>query len=233
MKPILSIIAVVLAIIFTSCTSVSSNSQTSVNKDNNNKDKYENKLIKRKTDREMKTNNNKEIAVFGAGCFWCVEAVFQELKGVHSVESGYTGGTVKNPTYNEICTGETGHAEVAKITYDPDVISFEILLSVFFKTHDPTTLNSQGADRGTQYRSAIFFISELQKEIANRIIIELNSEKAYPNPIVTEVTKLDVYYQAEDYHQDYYKNNPNQGYCTYVIQPKIEKFRKVFKENLK
>ena len=233
MKPISCTIVIVLAIIFTSCTNVSSNSQTSVNKNNGNKDKYENKLKKRKTDREMKTNNNKEIAVFGAGCFWCVEAVFQELKGVYSVESGYTGGSVKNPTYNEICTGETGHAEVAKITFDLDVISFEILLSVFFKTHDPTTLNSQGADRGTQYRSAIFYTSESQKETAQRIINELNTEKAYPDPIVTEVTKLGVYYPAEDYHQDYYKNNANQGYCIYVIQPKMEKFRKVFKDNLK
>lgn len=233
MKPKLNIFLLVLVVILISSTCVSNNSQTSVNKQDriiskNGKNQKETKLKE-----EMKTNNNKEIAIFGAGCFWCVEAVFQELKGVYSVESGYTGGTVKNPTYKEICTGETGHAEVAKITYDPDVISFEFLLSVFFKTHDPTTLNFQGTDKGTQYRSAIFYTSESQKETAQRIINELNAEKAYPNPIVTEITKLGKYYEAEDYHQDYFKNNPTQGYCTYTIQPKIEKLRKVFKENLK
>ncbi len=174
-----------------------------------------------------------EIAIFGAGCFWCVEAVFEDIKGVYKVESGYTGGKVKNPTYKEVCTGMTGHAEVAKITYNPDEVSFEFLLSVFFKTHDPTALNYQGNDHGTQYRSAIFYTSEAQKMAAEKIIKELNEEKAYPKPIVTEVTKFDVFYPAEDYHQNYYKNNPNQGYCQYVIQPKVEKFRKVFKEYLK
>ncbi|RLD66013.1 MAG: peptide-methionine (S)-S-oxide reductase [Bacteroidetes bacterium] len=217
----LNLFTLVFVALFISCTSINTNSQTLDNQGND--DKY----------KGMNSNNKKEIAVFGAGCFWCVEAVFEELKGVHSVESGYTGGTVKNPSYNEICTGETGHAEVAKITYDPDIICYEVLLSVFFKTHDPTTLNSQGADRGTQYRSAIFYTTDTQKKIAQRIINELNVEKVYPNPIVTEVTQLGKYYQAEDYHQNYYKNNPNQGYCTYVIQPKMEKFRKVFKENLK
>ncbi len=161
------------------------------------------------------------------------EAVFQELKGVHKVESGYTGGITKNPSYKEICTGETEHAEVARITYNPEIISFEILLSVFFKTHNPTTLNAQGADKGTQYRSAVFYTSEKQKETAQQIINQLNAEKAYPNPIVTEVTELGKYYPAEDYHQDYFKNNPDQGYCTYVIQPTMEKFRKVFKDYLK
>lgn len=181
----------------------------------------------------FKASSNTEIAVFGAGCFWCVEAVFQEVNGVISVESGYTGGTYDNPTYKEISTGKTGHAEVARITFDSDVVSFETLLAVFFKTHNPTTLNVQGADRGTQYRSAIFYTTENQKETAERIITELNLEKAYPNPIVTEVTPLTKFWVAENYHQDYYKNNPNQGYCQYVIQPKLEKFRKVFKENLK
>ncbi len=174
-----------------------------------------------------------EIAIFGAGCFWCVEAVFEDIKGVYKVESGYTGGKVKNPTYKEVCTGMTGHAEVAKITYNPDEVSFEFLLSVFFKTHDPTALNYQGNDHGTQYRSAIFFTSEAQKIAAEKIIKQLNEEKAYPKPIVTEVTKFEVFYSAEDYHQNYYKNNPNQGYCQYVIQPKVEKFRKVFKDYLK
>lgn len=174
-----------------------------------------------------------EVAVFGAGCFWCVEAVFQELKGVYSVESGYTGGTYANPTYKEVSSGKTGHAEVAKITYDPSIVSFETLLAVFFKTHDPTTLNYQGADHGTQYRSAIFYANDYQKETAERIIKELNAEKAYPKPIVTEVVPLTKFWVAENYHQDYYSNNPSQGYCTYVIQPKLEKFRKVFKDQLK
>lgn len=174
-----------------------------------------------------------ETAVFGAGCFWCVEAVFQELKGVHSVESGYAGGNYANPTYKEVSTGQTGHAEVARIMYDPEVISYETLLAVFFKTHDPTTLNYQGADHGSQYRSVIFYTTEYQKNAANRIITKLNKEQAYPNPIVTEVEPLTKFWIAENYHQDYYSNNPKQGYCSYVIQPKVEKFRKVFGEYLK
>lgn len=174
-----------------------------------------------------------ETAVFGAGCFWCVEAVFQELKGVYSVESGYAGGDYANPTYKEVTSGKTGHAEVARIKYDPKIISYETLLAVFFKTHDPTTLNYQGADHGTQYRSAIFYTNEYQKTTSNRIIKELNEEHAYPNTIVTEVSPLTKFWVAENYHQDYYSTNPNQGYCTYVIQPKMEKFRKVFKDQLK
>ncbi len=182
-----------------------------------------------------KSEGKKELqtAVFGAGCFWCVEAVFQEVKGVYSVESGYAGGTYVNPTYQEVTTGKTGHAEVARISYDASVVSYETLLAIFFQTHDPTTLNYQGADRGTQYRSAIFYVNDFQKETAVRIIFALNKEKAYPHPIVTEVTPLGVFYVAENYHQNYYKNNSEQGYCTYVIQPKMEKFRKVFKDKLK
>ena len=226
MKTLLNKIPFVLILIFVSCTGIDSNLQTSSFK--------EAKLFKN-NNIEMKKMDakKKEIAVLGAGCFWCIEAVFQELKGVYKVESGYTGGTVKKPTYTEVCTGRTGHAEVARITFNPDVISFGFLLSVFFKTHDPTTLNAQGADRGTQYRSAIFYTNEAQKKIAQDIIKRLNSEKAYPNPVVTEVTKLGVFYKAENYHQDYYKNNPKQAYCTYVIQPKVEKFRKAFKDYLK
>ena len=174
-----------------------------------------------------------ELATLGAGCFWCVEAVFQELKGVYNVESGYTGGTVKNPTYAQIGTGQTGHAEVAQITYDPEAISFETILSVFFQTHDPTTLNQQGADRGTQYRSAVFYHNAGQKNAAETIIKELNKENVYPNPIVTEVTALGDYYPAEDYHQNYFSLNPDKQYCAFVIQPKVDKFRKVFKEYLK
>ena len=182
---------------------------------------------------DVTPDKNSAIIVLGAGCFWCVEAVFQELKGVYSVESGYSNGKVKAPTYKEVCTGNTGCAEVAKITYNPEEISFETLLSVFFTTHDPTTMNRQGNDVGTQYRSGIFYLTEEQKEIANRVIKELNEGGAYPTKIVTEVTALKDYSKAEDYHQNYYSNNPTQGYCSYVIQPKVEKFRKVFKEHLK
>jgi len=171
-------------------------------------------------------------ATLGAGCFWCVEAVFQELKGVYKVESGYTGGSLDNPSYQDVTTGMSGHAEVARIVYDPEVLSFELLLSVFFQTHDPTTLNRQGADIGSQYRSEIFYHNEEQRETAERIISELDKSGAYANPIVTKVSKLGKYFVAEGYHQDFYLNNPNQGYCTYVIKPKLEKFRKVFKEYL-
>jgi peptide-methionine (S)-S-oxide reductase len=188
--------------------------------------------FKPKDDKKME-NQKQEIAIFGAGCFWCVEAVFEDLKGVLKVESGYTGGKIKNPTYKEVCSGLTGHAEVARITFNPDIISFETLLSVFFKTHDPTTLNFQGNDRGTQYRSSIFYTSDNQKESSERIISELNAEKVYPNPIVTEVSKFEVFYIAEDYHQNYYKQNMNESYCQYVIQPKVDKFKKVFKQYLK
>ncbi len=172
-------------------------------------------------------------ATLGAGCFWCVEAVFQEVNGVYVVESGYTGGNIPNPTYREVSSGLSGHAEVTRLVYDPRVVSFETLLSIFFQTHDPTTLNRQGADVGTQYRSEIFYHNKEQKEAAENIIAQLNKSGAYENPIVTRVSPLTDYYLAEDYHQNYYLNNPNQGYCAYVIQPKMEKFRKVFKEYLK
>lgn len=176
---------------------------------------------------------NKEIAVFGAGCFWCVEAVFTELKGVESVTPGYTGGNTTNPTYKDICTGTTNHAEVAKIIFDPTIITFDELLEVFWTTHDPTTLNSQGADHGTQYRSVIYYTSTIQKEKATEYKSKLNNSNAWENPVVTEIAQLGVFYTAENYHNDYYKNNPNQGYCRMVIQPKVEKFRKVFEDKLK
>ncbi|MFN8258702.1 MAG: peptide-methionine (S)-S-oxide reductase MsrA [Bacteroidales bacterium] len=194
---------------------------------------HENKDFENKIKNVEMENQKRETAVFGAGCFWCVEAVFQDVKGVYSVESGYSGGKTKNPTYKEVCSGLTGHAEVVKITFNPELVSFETLLGIFFKTHDPTTLNYQGNDRGTQYRSVIFYTSDSQKTAAEKIIAELNSEKAYPNPIVTEVTKFDAFYEAEDYHQDYYNFNKEQPYCQYVIQPKLEKFRKVFGKYLK
>ena len=178
-------------------------------------------------------NANLEVATFGGGCYWCIEAIFQRLEGVEKVESGFSGGQVKNPTYREVCTGATGHAEVIQITFDTTEISFEEILKVFFTMHDPTTLNQQGNDIGTQYRSAIFYHNEAQKKVSEEIIAALNQAKAYPSPIVTEVTPFDVFYKAEDYHQNYYNDNSGEGYCRYVIQPKIEKFEKVFKDRLK
>jgi peptide-methionine (S)-S-oxide reductase len=174
-----------------------------------------------------------EEATLGAGCFWCIEAVFEELNGVISVESGYTGGHVENPTYRQISTGTTGHVEVARIVYDPNVLSFKEVLEVFWMTHDPTTLNRQGNDVGTQYRSAIFCHNDTQKELAEFYKSELTESGAFPAPIVTEIVPLGPYYKAEEYHQNYYELNPNQGYCQYVIQPKLEKFRKAFSSKLK
>ena len=163
-------------------------------------------------------------AIFGAGCFWCVEAIFSQLDGVESVVSGYTGGNTKNPTYEDICTGQTNHVEVCKIIYDSDIISFENLLKAFFESHDPTTLNKQGADVGTQYRSAIFYVDNDQKKVSEKYKNLLNNSDEFRNSIVTEITKLDIFYEAENYHQNYYKNNPNQPYCKFVIKPKLDKF---------
>ena len=181
----------------------------------------------------MSQSNKNEVAILGAGCFWCVEAVFEELQGVVSVESGYIGGTVENPTYKQICTGNTGHAEVARVTFNPEILTFKEVLEVFWKTHDPTTLNRQGADVGTQYRSAVFYLSESQKEEAEHYKQRLNESGAYAAPIITEITKAGKYYPAENYHQDYFLQNPDQGYCRYVIQPKLEKFRAAFADKLK
>lgn len=178
-------------------------------------------------------NSNKESATFGAGCFWCVEAVFERLNGVEKVISGYSGGTVPNPTYEEVCNGTTGHAEVCQIIYDPQKISYKELLEVFWSTHDPTTLNRQGNDVGTQYRSAIFYHNEEQKKLAEEYKRKLTEAKIFDNPIVTEITKLNKFYEAEKYHQDYYNNNKYQPYCMFVITPKLEKFKKVFQEKLK
>lgn len=182
---------------------------------------------------QQTSSGQKETATFGGGCFWCTEAIFKSLKGVEKVESGYSGGKVKNPTYKEVCTGETGHAEVIQITFDPAVISFHELLKVFWETHDPTTLNRQGADVGTQYRSVIFYHSPQQKEIAEKYKAELNKENVFNKPVVTQITAFDTFYKAENYHQNYYANNSTQGYCQIVIVPKLEKFRKIFKDKLK
>ena len=174
-----------------------------------------------------------EVTTLGAGCFWCVEAIFQELKGVVKVESGYMGGQIKNPSYKEVCTGRTGHAEVAQISFDSSVISFQEILEVFWQTHDPTTLNRQGADVGTQYRSAIFYHNDEQKRVAEELKSKLNEANAFSNPIVTEIAELDTFYVAENYHQDYYKQNGEQGYCRMVIKPKLDKFHKVFQDKVK
>ncbi|HXO76328.1 MAG TPA: peptide-methionine (S)-S-oxide reductase MsrA [Puia sp.] len=174
-----------------------------------------------------------DTATFGTGCFWCTEAVFQELKGVVKVTSGYMGGTVANPSYEEVCTGTTGHAECLQIVYDPSVITFDELLEVFWESHDPTQLNRQGNDVGTQYRSAIFYHDAQQKEKAEHYKTQLNKEGAYPKPIVTEVTPASAFYAAEDYHQNYYNTHGSQPYCYLVIRPKVEKFEKVFKAKLK
>jgi peptide-methionine (S)-S-oxide reductase len=174
-----------------------------------------------------------EVATFGGGCFWCLEAVYTMLKGVVSVVSGYAGGKVSNPTYREVCNGTTGHAEVVQVTFDPQVISFKDLVDVFFTIHDPTTPNRQGADVGTQYRSAIFFHSPAQREIAEAAITALNDAQVWKNAIVTEVTPYSDFYRAENYHQDYYASNPNQPYCRVVVAPKVAKARQYFLEKLK
>ena len=183
--------------------------------------------------KKSKMSDKLEIATLANGCFWCTEAIFQRLNGVEKVTSGYSGGKVKNPTYNDVTSGETGHAEVIQIQFDPAVITFQEILEVFFATHDPTTLNRQGYDVGTQYRSAIFYHSTAQKEVAEAFIKALTDAKVFDKKIVTEVTPFDAFYDAEAYHQNYYNNNKNQGYCVAVINPKLEKFIKKYKDKLK
>lgn len=206
-------ILIVGVILFSSCMGISQNKE---------------KIMSKKKDMEKL-----DTAVFGSGCFWCTEAIFEEVKGVKKAESGYAGGEVSNPTYREVCSGATGHAEVVRVLYDPEEVGFEELLEIFWKTHNPTTLNRQGADVGTQYRSVIFYTSENQKQIAERIKKELDESGAWDNPIVTEIVPLDKFYPAEEHHQDYFEKNPYEGYCQFVIGPKMKKFRKVFQEQLK
>lgn len=182
---------------------------------------------------KIKVKEGMEVATFAGGCFWCTEAVFLEIKGVEKVVSGYIGGKTKNPTYKDICTGETGHAEAIQITFNPNEVVYEDLLEVFFATHDPTTLNRQGADVGTQYRSEIFYHSEAQKTKAENYIQLLEKEKLYDKKIVTKVSSATIFYPAEDYHQNYYNQNSSQGYCQMVIAPKLEKLRKYYKSKLK
>jgi peptide-methionine (S)-S-oxide reductase len=184
----------------------------------------------------MKTTNTgvaQEEITFGGGCFWCTEAIFLEVRGVQKVESGYAGGSVINPTYEDVCSGRTGHAEVVQIVFNPEIISLEKILQIFFATHDPTTPNRQGADIGTQYRSVIFYRNIQQKETVDKVIGQLKKLKAYKDPVVTEVVPWKSFYRAEDYHQNYFQQNPQQAYCRIIINPKLEKFRKVFRDNLK
>jgi len=179
------------------------------------------------------TNDGRDVATLAGGCFWCLEAAFDQLKGVERVQSGYAGGSVTDPTYEQVCTGRTGHAEVVQIRFDPGVISYHDLLEVFFVVHDPTTPNRQGTDVGTQYRSAVFYHTPEQKAEAERVIAELNGAKVWDDPIVTEVVPLEAFYPAEAYHRDYYRRNPNQGYCQAVIAPKVAKVRKRYFAKLK
>ena len=179
------------------------------------------------------TENINEKITLGGGCFWCLETIYREIKGVEKVLSGYSGGSAVNPTYEDVCSGKTGHAEVVQITFNPQIITAEKLLQIFFATHDPTTLNRQGADAGTQYRSIIFYRNQKQKDVIDKVIGELKRDKVYKNPIVTEVVPFKFFYTAEEYHQNYYQKNPDQSYCRIVINPKLKKFQKTFQDNLK
>jgi peptide-methionine (S)-S-oxide reductase len=180
-----------------------------------------------------KSGPKKALATFGGGCFWCTEAVFEVTEGVSAAVSGYSGGRIPNPTYEAVCTGQTGHAEVIQVEYDPNVISYEKLLEIFFRTHDPTTLNRQGPDVGTQYRSVIFYQDNEQRTIAEEVITALNKSRAFSAPVVTQVAPLEAFFPAETYHQDYFAKNPNQGYCRAVVGPKVEKYRKAFADLIK
>ncbi len=181
----------------------------------------------------MDTTHTREVATLAGGCFWCLQPLFDELQGVEGVEVGYSGGHVPHPAYEQVCTDRTGHAEAVQITFDPSIISYEELLRVFFSVHDPTTLNRQGADVGTQYRSAIFCHTPEQKATTERVVGELEEMKAWGKPVVTEITPITAFYRAEDYHQDYFRKNPWQGYCRAIIAPKVTKFHKTFREKLK
>ncbi len=210
-------VSIILSLVFTACTG----KEKSMSKED-----YKQSI-------QLKVAEGMEIATFAGGCFWCTEAIFLDIKGVQKVVSGYIGGTTKNPTYKEVCTGTTGYAEAIQITYDPKEVAYEDLLEVFFGTHDPTTLNRQGADVGTQYRSEVFYHSLAQKEKAEKYIALIEKEKLYDNKVVTKVTSASEFYPAEDYHQNYYNQNSSQGYCQMVIAPKLEKLRKYYKSKLK
>jgi peptide-methionine (S)-S-oxide reductase len=224
MKSVLALLTVTMTTLFSCAQKSPATTTMTMDKNNNTSSATADPSASLKTD----------TATFANGCFWCTEAIFEELDGVISAESGYTGGETKNPTYKEVCSGETGHAEALQIVYDPAKITFDELLEVFWQTHDPTTLNRQGADVGTQYRSEIFYHNEEQKQKAEKYKDELNKSGAFNNPIVTAISPAVKFYPAEDYHQQYFElNGNNNPYCRVVIQPKLEKFRKVFKDKLK
>lgn len=225
--------AVALLALSIGCEQQGSSKIAAVNKAYNDVTKESDSIIMA-ADAQSATKSGKlEKATFGSGCFWCTEAVFQNLKGVESVVSGYSNGDVENPTYEDVCTGRTGHAEVIQVTYDPAVLKFEDLLKVFWQTHDPTTPNQQGHDIGTQYRSGVFYHTDEQRKIAEQYKQQLDASKAFPKPIVTEITAIKSFYPAEKYHQNYFNANPAQSYCQFVIRPKVEKFNKDFKALLK
>ena len=244
----LLIIAILLIIFFSACKNTEINKEGKTENTNlyvsepteeNSEAKTDNiiedtnKKSNNSKSEDKMTDENLETAVMGGGCFWCLEAVFDQLKGVVSADSGYAGGYVKNPTYQQVCSGKTGHAEVVKITFNPKVISYRDLQKIFFYIHDPTTLNRQGNDIGEQYRSIILFNSSQQEKIAKELIAELTDQKFFKNPIVTEIKPLEVFYKAEDYHQQYYENNTAQPYCQIIILPKLEKFKDKFGHLLK
>lgn len=225
MKSFLRILIVVASILAVSLAVAGNRSTASAQEKENKSDNAR--------DRKGSAKGKNEVATLGGGCFWCLEPIFNDLRGVEKVVSGYSGGQVVRPTYEQVTKGNTGHAEVVQITFDPQVISYKELLEVFFTIHDPTTLNRQGADVGPQYRSAIFYHSAEQKAVADKTIADIGSAKIWNNQIVTEVTKFEAFYKAEDYHQRYYERNPNQAYCKMVIEPKVIKFRKQFFSKLK
>jgi peptide-methionine (S)-S-oxide reductase len=234
--PLFILLLMSLSAIFASGCSPKQNAHAKdfIDSKDSNQDQMKLETNNTKTEKNMADiNANLDTATFGAGCFWCIEAVFQRLEGVDTVISGYTGGQTLNPTYKDICTGMSGHAEVAQITYNPEIITFDELLEVFWATHDPTTLNRQGNDVGTQYRSAVFYHTDEQKEKAEFYLQRLTEEKVFDKPIVTEISPLGKFYVAESYHQNYYNNNKTQGYCSFVISPKVDKLKKVFPNKLK
>jgi peptide-methionine (S)-S-oxide reductase len=224
-----AIAALSICLLMTSCNTSTEANQVGQSQSKKNPNEQNAEVKKMDTG---KPETELAIATFGGGCFWCVEGVFEEMKGVQDVVSGYEGGSVKNPTYKQVCTGKTGHAEVCQIKYDPKEVTFPELLEVFFKTHDPTTLNRQGNDFGPQYRSVVFYHDEEQKQLAEKYIKKLDESGAFDNKIVTEVTKSSVFYEAEEEHQDFYARNPGYGYCVAVVRPKVEKFRKVFSDKV-
>jgi peptide-methionine (S)-S-oxide reductase len=234
MRPALFVLLAATAVVFAACgTASGSSDSTRVSEVIRSSDAEAQDKTSKEKDKVMNSANNRETATLAGGCFWCLEAVFDELKGVEKVVSGYSGGKVKNPTYEQVSNGTTGHAEVVQLTFDPQIISYKELLEVFFTIHDPTTLNRQGADVGTQYRSAVYYHSPEQKAVTEKVIAELNAAKIWDAPIVTEVTQFAEFYPAEDYHQQYFERNPNQRYCRVVIAPKVLKFRKQFFSKLK